>query len=70
MPTIEEMNRVVDGVTDEAAAWPERDRVIFDCCNGCGIRNAELVGLDLKDITGRMSDSGARPRAARSDMFR
>ena len=50
VPTIEEMNRVVDGVADEAAAWPERDRVIFELLYGCGIRNAELVGLDLKDI--------------------
>lgn len=50
VPTIEEMNRAVDGVSDEAAAWPERDRVIFELLYGCGIRNAELVGLDLKDI--------------------
>jgi integrase/recombinase XerC len=50
VPTIEEMNRVVDGGADEAAAWPERDRVILELLYGCGIRNAELVGLDLKDI--------------------
>jgi integrase/recombinase XerC len=50
VPTIEQMNRAVDGVTEEAAAWPERDRVIFELLYGCGIRNAELVGLDLKDI--------------------
>ena len=54
VPTIEEMNRAVDGAVDATAdaeaAWPERDRVIFELLYGCGIRNAELVGLDLKDI--------------------
>jgi len=50
VPTIEEMNRVVDCAADETAAWPERDRVIFELLYGCGIRNAELVGIDLADI--------------------
>lgn len=50
VPTIEEMNRTVDNVSDDAAAWPERDRVIFELLYGCGIRNAELVGIDVKDI--------------------
>ena len=57
VPTIEEMNRVVDAVSDtknrdedETAAWPERDRVIFELLYGCGIRNAELVGLNLRDL--------------------
>jgi integrase/recombinase XerC len=48
------MNRVVDSVAtrdaEEAAAWPERDRVIFELLYGCGIRNAELVGLNLRDL--------------------
>jgi integrase/recombinase XerC len=50
VPTIEEMNRVVEAADDEGAAWPERDRVIFELLYGCGIRNAELVGIDLADI--------------------
>jgi integrase/recombinase XerC len=50
VPTIEQMNRVVDAAQHETAAWPERDRVIFELLYGCGIRNAELVGLDLGDI--------------------
>lgn len=50
VPTIEEMNRVVESAADDAAAWPERDRVIFELLYGCGIRNAELVGIDLADI--------------------
>jgi integrase/recombinase XerC len=35
---------------DEAAAWPERDRMIFELLYGCGIRNSELVGIDMPDI--------------------
>jgi integrase/recombinase XerC len=50
VPTIEEMNHVVEHSADEGAAWPERDRVIFELLYGCGIRNAELVGIDLGDI--------------------
>lgn len=50
VPTIEQMNRVVDAAADETATWPERDRVIFELLYGCGIRNAELVGLNLGDI--------------------
>lgn len=50
VPTIEQMNRAVDAASDEAAAWPGRDRVIFELLYGCGIRNAELIGLDLRDI--------------------
>ena len=50
VPTIEEMNRVVESSDDEAATWPERDRAIFELLYGCGIRNAELVGIDLADI--------------------
>jgi integrase/recombinase XerC len=50
VPTIEQMNRAVDGVSEEVAAWPDRDRLIFELLYGCGIRNAELVGIDLKDI--------------------
>ena len=50
VPTIEEMNRVVENADDDTAAWPERDRAIFELLYGCGIRNAELVGIDLGDI--------------------
>ena len=51
VPTIEQMNRVVDAAASEdVAAWPERDHVIFELLYGCGIRNAELVGLNLRDI--------------------
>ena len=42
--------RVEDGALDAAATWPERDRVIFELLYGCGIRNSELVGLDLSSV--------------------
>jgi integrase/recombinase XerC len=32
------------------ATWPTRDTVIFELLYGCGIRNAELTGLNLADI--------------------
>ena len=50
VPSIEQMNRVVDTVDDDAASWPARDRAILELLYGCGIRNAELTGLNLNDI--------------------
>jgi integrase/recombinase XerC len=71
VPGVEEMNRVLDSLSPEAAhscakgermngapgsvgvpeaVWAERDRVIFELLYGCGIRNSELVGLDLEAI--------------------
>ena len=50
VPTIEEMNSVLDGPMPEVAAFPERDRLMFELLYGCGIRNSELVGINLDDI--------------------
>jgi len=50
VPTIEEMNTVIDGAMPEVAAFPERDRLLFELLYGCGIRNSELTGIDLDDI--------------------
>lgn len=50
VPSIEQMNRVVDSVRDDAASWPARDRAILEMLYGCGIRNAELTGLNLEDV--------------------
>jgi integrase/recombinase XerC len=66
VPSMEEVNRVLNsldgegtdkrsGTKDEqdAVAWPERDRVIFELLYGCGIRNSELVGLDMGSVKWR-----------------
>jgi integrase/recombinase XerC len=62
VPSVEEVNRVLnslegDGAAKkdevEAAAWPERDRVIFELLYGCGIRNSELVGLNMNSLKWR-----------------
>jgi integrase/recombinase XerC len=50
VPSIEQMNRTVDSVEPDAESWPARDRAILEVLYGCGIRNAELVGLNLEDI--------------------
>ncbi len=50
VPSIEQMNRVVDSVRGDAASWPARDKAILEMLYGCGIRNAELTGLNLDDI--------------------
>jgi integrase/recombinase XerC len=50
VPSIEQMNRVVDSVGEDAASWPARDTAILELLYGCGIRNAELTGLNLEDI--------------------
>jgi integrase/recombinase XerC len=50
VPSIEQMNLVVDTVDDEAASWPARDRAILELLYGCGMRNAELTAVNLADI--------------------
>ena len=55
VPSAEEVNRVLNSITsstkdEERVAWPERDLVIFELLYGCGIRNSELVGIDMDDI--------------------
>ncbi len=51
VPTIEEMNAVLDARMPEVASFPERDRLMFELLYGCGIRNSELVGINLDDIS-------------------
>ncbi|HUZ94719.1 MAG TPA: tyrosine-type recombinase/integrase [Edaphobacter sp.] len=61
VPSMEEVNRVLDSLekpnkqeaSEAAAAWPERDRVIFELLYGCGIRNSELVGLNMGSVKWR-----------------
>ncbi len=63
VPTIEEMNSVLDGEMPEIAAFPEREQLMFELLYGCGIRNSELVGINTDDIrlTAR-SDLDSRQR--------
>src|SRR6266481_4740854 len=62
VPSMEEVNRVLDSLEgggsvakdkQDAVAWPERDRVIFELLYGCGIRNSELVGLNMGSVEWR-----------------
>ncbi|RZU43317.1 tyrosine-type recombinase/integrase [Edaphobacter modestus] len=64
VPSVEEVNRVLNSLeapskqrqgSAEAAeaepiAWPERERTIFELLYGCGIRNSELVGLNMDSV--------------------
>jgi integrase/recombinase XerC len=51
VPSAEELNNAMDLTAAQAAsAWPERDALILELLYGCGIRNAELCGLDLAAI--------------------
>ncbi|HMF53082.1 MAG TPA: tyrosine-type recombinase/integrase [Edaphobacter sp.] len=64
VPSVEEVNRVLNSLEKpakqtrdsgeqdaaETIAWPERERVIFELLYGCGIRNSELVGLNLDSV--------------------
>ena len=50
VPTLEEMNSVLDGEMPEVASFPERNRLMLELLYGCGIRNSELVGINVDDI--------------------
>jgi integrase/recombinase XerC len=50
VPSIEQMNRAVEQVGEDAASWPTREKAILELLYGCGIRNAELTSLNLNDI--------------------
>jgi integrase/recombinase XerC len=50
VPSMEEINTVLDAGMPENAAFPERDSVILELLYGCGLRNSELIGINLVDI--------------------
>ena len=51
VPTMEQINGLLDASLPENAAFPPRDRVIFELLYGCGLRNSELIGIGLDDIS-------------------
>jgi integrase/recombinase XerC len=50
VPTMQEMNSVLDAVMPAEAAFPQRDRLILELLYGCGIRNSELTGINMEDV--------------------
>jgi len=50
VPTMEEINGLLNSEMPVSATFPERDRAIFELLYGCGLRNSELVGIELGDI--------------------
>jgi integrase/recombinase XerC len=54
VPTMAEVDGVFHGALPECAAFAERDRLMLELLYGCGIRNSELIGINLEDI--RRSD--------------
>ena len=50
VPTIEEVNTVLDSAMPECSAFEQRDCLILELLYGCGIRNSELIGINLDDI--------------------
>jgi integrase/recombinase XerC len=50
VPTIEEMSSVFAGNMPEIASFPERDRLMLELLYDCGIRNSELVGINVDDV--------------------
>jgi integrase/recombinase XerC len=50
VPTIEEVSAVLDTEMPEASAFTERDQAMLELLYGCGIRNSELIGINVDDI--------------------
>jgi integrase/recombinase XerC len=50
VPTIEELAVVLDSEPPEVATFPERGKVIFELLYGSGLRNSELVGIELNHL--------------------
>jgi integrase/recombinase XerC len=50
VPSIEEMNSVLDTQMPEHVSFPEREALMFELLYGSGVRNSELVGMNVEDI--------------------
>jgi integrase/recombinase XerC len=47
---MEEMSFVLEGQVPEVASFPERDRLMLELLYGCGIRNSELIEINVEDV--------------------
>ncbi|HZU21205.1 MAG TPA: tyrosine-type recombinase/integrase [Terriglobales bacterium] len=50
VPTIEEMAGALQPQSSDDSVFPERDAVILELLYGSGLRNSELVGLELGQV--------------------
>ena len=50
VPTIEEMNSVFTGQMPDTSSFPERDQLMLELLYDCGIRNSELIGINVEDV--------------------
>lgn len=50
VPSIEEINSVLDTSMPEQTSFPEREALMFELLYGGGVRNSELVGMNLEDV--------------------
>src|SRR6266508_2584168 len=50
VPTMEEINAVLDAQMPEEASFAERDRLVLELLYGCRLRNSEVTGIDTEDL--------------------
>lgn len=65
VPTAEELENFFAKLPADSEVLPVRDRAIFELLYGCGLRAAELVGLNLGNIEGdvlRVRGKGSKER--------
>lgn len=67
IPSVEQVNQMLDQPRAEPAVFPEREQAMLELLYGCGLRVSELTGLDLADVdsaegTLRVLGKGRRER--------
>ena len=65
VPSIEEMNQVLETELPESTTFPERERLIFELLYGSGMRNAEMIGLNLEDVNAAQGAALVRGKGKR-----
>jgi integrase/recombinase XerC len=50
VPSVEEMEAMIESVGDENSSWIARDKAMLEVLYGCGLSNGELTVLNLADI--------------------